>query len=312
MNHQVTDLCGFLDFLEVWAQIARDETIDFSTIPNDWSHTPGRFFSDLTKKTTQDTSPPGFSVLPTPATEPPAYFLAPTEISRWIFTKTAVEQLKNDFSPSSDQWISSGDALAALLWGVITRARENANVPPRFDPQSSTETILLAADGRERSPQGNMRNRQYFGNFNPLFRAIASRSDLLSLTNESASRVALEIRNALRVQLSPEAINEKISFFENPQNAKPPGRIVFAADVIMTNWCRFDLQSAKFDLGWGKPFFATAGGFPGPACPPGYILLTQEKNSSEILLLIAVEQQAADALKADSLLNKYATLVTDQ
>ena len=319
MNHQVTDLRGFLDFLEVWAQLARGEAIDFTKLPDDWSHTPGRFFSGLMRKTIVATPPPGFMVLPTPSTGPPPFLLAPSKVSTWTFTKSAVEQLKNDFSPSassknhtSDQWISSADALAALLWGVITRARENANVPARFSPESPTETILMAADGRDRSPQGNMLDRRYFGNFNPLFRATASRSDLLSLTCDSASCVALAIRNALNLQLSPEAIADKISFLENPENTKPPGRIIFTADVILTNWCRFDLQGPKLDFGWGKPFCSTAGGFPGAKCPPGYILLTQDKSSGDIFVLISAEHEGADELKTDSLLNKYATLVTVQ
>ncbi|KAF9350229.1 hypothetical protein BGX26_011557 [Mortierella sp. AD094] len=321
MHHQVTDLRGFLDFLELWAQLARGETIDFTTIPDDWSHNPGRFFPGLIKESTLTTPPPPrpFTVLPVPATGPPPFLLAPSEISRWKFTKSAMERLKSDFSPSasskenkSDVWISSGDALAALICGVITRARENANVARlegRSSVESQTEDIVMAADGRDRSPQGTMSRGQYFGNFNPLVSATVSRSDLLSLTCESASRVALAFRNALNHQLSPEAIAYKISFFEDPRNTKPPGRIAWSADVILTNWCRFDLQGPKLDFGWGKPFCATSGG--GGTYPPGYCIMTQEKDSGDIFIMMTVEQEGADGLKADSLLNKYATLVPD-
>ncbi len=221
-----------------------------------------------------------------------------------------MERLKNDFSPC-DQWISSGDALAALLSGVITRARENAKVARlqgRSSLESQTEKIAMAADGRERSPQGNMVGGRYFGNFNTLWSATVSRSDLLSLTCQSASRVALGIRNALNLQLSPEAIAYKISFFEDPQNTKPPGCIVWSADIILTNWCRFDLQGPKLDFGWGKPFCATAGG--GGTYPPGYCIMTQEKSSGDVFVMMTVEQEGADGLKTDLLLNEYATLIT--
>ncbi|KIL66997.1 hypothetical protein M378DRAFT_159947 [Amanita muscaria Koide BX008] len=314
INHQVTDLRGFLDFLELWAQIARGEAIAVTQIPQDWSHTPGRFFSGLTGKSIVPIPPPGFAVLPVPATGALAALLAPSKVTRWKFTKSAVEQLKTDFSPSvsseahkSGLWISSGDALAALLWGVITRARENAHVSRlegRSTVESQTETLMMAADGRGRSPQGKM---LYFGNFNPLFYTIASRSDLLSLTYESASRVALEIRNALNLQISPEAIADKISFYEDPKNAKPPGRITWSGDVIMTNWCRFDLQCPKLDFGWGKPFSATAGA--GGVYPPGYVMMTQEKDSGDIFILLTVEQQGAERMVADPLLNRYASLI---
>ncbi|CAF2238898.1 unnamed protein product [Rotaria magnacalcarata] len=318
IHHQVTDLRGFLDFLEVWAQLARAETIDFTKIPEDWSHTPGRFFSGLIQKSTVPTPPPGFMVVPAPSPGPPPFLLAPSEVTRWKLTRSALERLKNDLSPSvsskehePDLWISTGDALAALFGGVITRARENANVARlqgRSSLESQIETFAMAADGRDRAPQGNMSDGRYFGNFNPLFNAAVSRSDLLSLTCESASRVALVVRNAVNVQLSPEAIAHKISFMEVSQNTKPPGCIDWTADVIMTNWCRFDLQGPKLDFGWGKPFYATAGG--GTTYPPGYIMLMQEKSSGDVLVTVSVEREGANGVKADSLLNKYAELVT--
>lgn len=65
-----------------------------------------------------------------------------------------MERLKGDFSPSasskehkSDLWISSGDALAALLCGAVTRVRKNANVARlqgRSTLESQTERIATA------------------------------------------------------------------------------------------------------------------------------------------------------------------------
>ena len=314
-------MSGYLDFLEVWAAIARGETIDFTRIPNDWSHTPGRFFSDLNRKPSVTTCPPGFKVLSTPPTCGPPFL--PAEVTRWKFTKSAVERLKNDFSPSaissneqnnSHLWISSGDALAALSWGAITRARQNGN-SPRLQVfggstvESQTETLAMAADGRDRSPQGNMLNRQYFGNFNVLPSITVSRSYLLYPCRESAARVALAIRNALTHQLSSEAIADKISFMEDPQNTKPRGHIAWSADVALTNWCRFDLQGPKFDFGWGKPFCATAGS--GGVFPPGYVLMMHANSSGDVFVMMTVEQERANRLKADLLLNNYAALVPD-
>ncbi|KAF9349651.1 hypothetical protein BGX34_001673 [Mortierella sp. NVP85] len=315
MNHMVADLRGFLDFVELWAQLSRGEAVDFTKIPDDWSRTPGRFFSGLIREPTDPTPPPPppppFVLLPTPATGPPPSLLVPSEVTWWKFTKSSMEQLRSDFSPSaSDQWISSGDALAALVCGVITRARERAGVA-RLEGRSSletpTESIAMAADGRERAPQGNMAGGRYFGNFNTLLGVTASRSDLLSPTRESASRVALAIRTALNLQLTPKAIADKISFFEAPENTTPPGRIVFSADVILTNWCRFDLQSPKLDFGWGKPFHATNGA--GGAYPPGYCIMTQVKDSGDVFVMMTVEQKGGDELRADSMLKTYAALV---
>ncbi|KAF7722036.1 hypothetical protein EC973_003758 [Apophysomyces ossiformis] len=258
IHHQVADLRGFLDFLELWARLARRETVDFAKVPDDWSHCPGRFFSGLIEKSTIATTiaPAPFEVLPTPASGPPPFLLVPSDITRWVFTKSSMERLKTEFSPSaspeedkSGRWISSGDALAALLSGAIARARENGHVP-RLEGRSSlaseTETIAMAADGRERAPEGNMTHGRYFGNFNPLCSSTVSRSDLLSLHCDAASRVALAIRNALNLQLSPKALAHKISFFEDPRNTQPSGRITWSADIILTNWCRFDLQGPAY------------------------------------------------------------------
>ncbi|CAF1541079.1 unnamed protein product [Adineta ricciae] len=119
------------------AELCRGEPIDFTKTPDGWSRNPGRFFPDLIKESSLPTfPPPPFTVLSIPQTGVPAYLLAPSDVTRWKFTKNAMERLKLDFSPSivssderkSDLWISSGDALAALLSGVITRARKNSKV----------------------------------------------------------------------------------------------------------------------------------------------------------------------------------------
>ncbi|ESK97501.1 bahd family acyltransferase [Moniliophthora roreri MCA 2997] len=312
INHQVTDLRGFVDFLEMWAQLARGEPVDFVRIPEDWSRHPGRFFGSSTAEKST-VPPPGYIVLPAPLTESPPFVAA--GLSRWKFTKSDVERLKNDLSPSAfakDTWISSGDALAALLWGVISRARVNANVTNTYifgkpDSEGETQTLAMAADGRDRSVRGKMSDGKYLGNFNLLFTTIASSSDLLSLSLESASRVALAIRTALNHQLAPEAIAHKISFFEDPRNTKPPGRISWPTDVVMTNWSQADLRGPKLDLGWGKPICTTAGG---GVYPPGYSRMMQDKSTGDVYVLITIEPEGSKVLESDELLNKYATSVT--
>ncbi|KAF9965920.1 hypothetical protein BGZ70_003798 [Mortierella alpina] len=315
IHHQVADLCAFLEFLELWALIARGETIDFATIPDDWSRNPGRFFPKVEPAAKTLPPPPPFTVLPAPASGPPASLMQPSVITRWKFSQSSLRHLKADISPivptehPSGLWISSGDALASLLCGAITRARNDGNVPRvegRTSADSPYENLVMAADGRGRAPEGNMANGRYYGNFNPLWNATVSRSDLLSLSCEAASRVAVAIRSALNLQLSPEAIARKISFFEDPLNNQPSGRIVWTADIILTNWCRFDLQGPKLDFGWGKPFRSTSGGV--TAYPPGYCIMTEDKDSGEVSVMLTIEHAAENGLKADLLLNKYAVL----
>ncbi|KAF9913892.1 hypothetical protein BX616_009380, partial [Lobosporangium transversale] len=238
------------------------------------------------------------------------YLLQPSFASRWKFTKSSLEQLKSDLSPASgDMWISTGDAMASLISSVITRAREKTNVERlggRSSSESQIEHLAMVANVRERAPQKNM-SKQYFGNFYILWDVTIPRSDLLSPTCEAASRIAVAIRTALNVQLSSEAIANEIAFFEDPRNTKLPNRIVWKSDIVLTNWCQFDLKGPKLDFGWGEAFDAAGG--TGGFYPPGYSMLIQDKNSGDIFAMLAVEIAGAEELKADPLLNKYATML---
>lgn len=309
MHHLLTDLRGFLDFLGVWSKLARGETIDLQTIPQDWSHNPGRFFTEQhSSSASRAVLPPpkGYVVLPTPPTPVSDSLVFPAaEVQKWKISESALAKLKNDFTSaledSPDAWISTGDALTALLWGAITRARQSAKVPRE---ESETETIAMAADGRERSPNKNMTGGRYFGNFNILFMTSVSRTDLLSSDAKSASRVALAIRTSLNKQLSSEAIADRIQFMEAPEHA---GRIIWNAGVAFTNWCRFDLQGEDMDFGWGKPFDATGGE---GVLPPGYVRLTQQWTTGDIAVIITVEKAGGHAMRTDTLMNEYAELET--
>ena len=312
IHHLVTDLRGTLDFIELWATIARGDPIDFARIPENWDHTPSRFFPGLIKHSADSISPPlpPFIVAATPVTAIAATFSAPAAASTWKFTKNELEQLKRDFSPKdSEAWISSGDALSALITGAITRARSEANIPRlegRSSLESQVERVAMAADGRYRTPQPNMANGQYFGNFNNLWCADISRADLLSASLEAGARVASAIRKGLDDALSAASVAKRIAFMEDEEYSSPSGRVTWEADVILTNWCRFDLQGPSFDLGWGKPFHATPG--TGGVVPPGYSLITRGGDSGDIVALVTVDVDGENALKADPMLNKYATL----
>jgi len=67
-----------------------------------------------------------------------------------------------------------------------------------------------------------------------------------------------------------------------------------------------NLQGEDMDFGWGKPFDATGGE---GVLPPGYVCLLQQKTTGDVTVVITVEKEGGHAMKTDTLLNKYATLV---
>ena len=319
IHHQVTDLRGYLDFLEVWSSLVRGETPAYSTLPRDFSHTPGRFLPPLSEEQDAHSAPPGYKALPLSSADGGGGSpFSPARITRWRFTPTQMSKLKKDMTASFSspaQWISSGDAVAALAASSITRARNAANLPRLqcFGGGSSTDSlydlIAMAADGRSRAPDGAMLNRQYFGNFNALPIISVSRTDLESPSLEGCARVALHLRQGLQEQLSPQALAHKTAFFEDPKHKHPEGRVAWNSDVTMTNWSGFDLEGSEFGLGWGSPFLTTDGSV-GSAYPPGYVLFQRDGGTKGLLAMITVETEALAGLETDMFLQEYGTLIS--
>ncbi|KAG0255403.1 hypothetical protein BGZ95_005766 [Linnemannia exigua] len=317
-HHQVADLRGFLDFLEIWAQVNRNEPIDFNRIPDDWTRTPGRFFSEFMKELEGQPIPvpAPFELRDPPSLVPAPSLMAPSVVTNWKLSKTSMEQMKREFSPSpsadSTSWISSGDALTALISGAVTRAREGANIA-RLEGRSSTESgvesIVMPADGRLRAPKGDMAGGHYLGNFNNLWTLAFPRADLLTPTPEAAGRIALAIRSALNIQLSPESIAKRIAFLEDPSRNSHPGQFGWTSDIILTNWCRFDLKGPKLDFGWDQcPAFAgTPGGL--TAFSPACCLIFEDKATREVFVMLTIEHEGKAGLVSDPLMTKYATLI---
>eukprot|EP01133_Synstelium_polycarpum_P019347 gene19347-23165_t len=287
----------------IWAKISRHEPLDLATVPDDWSHTPSRFFANLAIKDRNNESPSPFYVVEEPPVQLPQFMMVPSDVSWWKIDSKSMAKLKHDLmscmtGADEGQWISSGDAVVSLLSGSMTRARANGNVPRlggRSSEESDSEHLAMAADARRRVPKENNSNVSYFGNFNSLWGSTVSRQDLLQPTLEASARVALTIRQDLNIHLSPQHIANKLSFLESL-----PGRIGWTADLAITNRCCFHLTGPKFDFGWGRPIKATS---TDTFYPPGYSIMANDKDSGDVFLMMAVELDGASSLRSDPLLN---------
>jgi hypothetical protein len=106
-------------------------------------------------------SVPGLALLPSPPSGPPPPPPPAVQFST-RFDAKALASLKAASAPRTegDGWVSTGDALAGLLWRAITRARVAAGVSVPTHCQ-----LGIAVDGRERSPRKSLVG-QYFANCN--------------------------------------------------------------------------------------------------------------------------------------------------
>jgi hypothetical protein len=314
-HHFAGDLQSYLDFLEAWATIVRNETpFDQSKLPKTFEHQPEHFFDNVKSNAPPTEIPRGFVVLPSPSQGPPP--LPEAAVTIWQFPADIVEQLKRTCSPpkESGEWISTGDVMSGILFGAITRAREAMNYPRspllgRSNVESGTESLTMTADGRERSPNKCMTDGAYFGNFQVINAVTVPRTTLTSTSLENLATVALAIRTNLHQQVNPESIKAKLGFFNNPDYAKPPGRILMSADVSMSSWCKFNLKGPQFSFGemlGGKPYKTTHGG---GVLQPGAGVLIKDYDTGTITMLLSVEAECQEIIKKDVVLNEYAKLV---
>ncbi|KAF8943098.1 hypothetical protein BGZ47_005811 [Haplosporangium gracile] len=198
---QFSYLREFLDFLELWAQFSRGEPVDFTRILDDWEQSTSSGTGTLRPLRYSNIRSIGLLVGTLGGDELEVYkdFDGATETRS--FTTCWFETLD-----------LVGGALAALVSGAITRARQDSKVARlegRSSEESDIESIAIAADGRERAPKGNMSEGRYLGNFNNLWGLTVPLSDLSTPTTEATGRAALAIRTHHKVQISAESVAKR-------------------------------------------------------------------------------------------------------
>ncbi|KIK65749.1 hypothetical protein GYMLUDRAFT_258437 [Collybiopsis luxurians FD-317 M1] len=312
MYHRVADLTSYMDFIHAWAQLSRGEDL---TIPETWSRN-----LNVAASSTIPPSMPGIIILPPSAGPPPMPAIRPGDGLRWFISEENLSKLKTDCMavisnndlPGKSKWISSADAFTALVWGAMTRARHaiSTRVPLLTSNDSELESLGVAADGRELvglgssapSGTGSWGPSPYFGNFNLSLAVYSERSDLLESTIEATSRVALNIRQTIIDQTTPEAIVARIAFLE----AHAQDKIALEGDCRSTNWSKYDLTKVDFGFGEDVQRLGTGLGIKNPY-PAGMFLIV--KSGGRIQVATTVEKEADELLKKDALLTKYAEVL---
>ncbi|KAA1473424.1 transferase-domain-containing protein [Dentipellis sp. KUC8613] len=298
MYHLVSDLQGYLDFLFTWAKIARGEPVMPSSVPHTWARTPLQYFTGIAAP--PPASLPGYTVLDAPAPPPPGPPKPAAQI-RYFVSDSNMKALKAECKPRLDTdgvpWISSGDALTALLWRASTRCRHGAGVK-----DGDRDVLGMAVDGRDRSEGKGMMNGQYFGNFIVGAALDLPTEMLLRKGADGLWRVAGAIRKGLTEQTTPEIIKAKVEFI---QSVEPFGRLMQQYDTMLSNWSRFPLTGPSLDFGWGAPTGYAIGDTQFPA---GVLSILGAKGG--VLSVLAMEEEAAELARNDEELLKYGKFVS--
>lgn len=311
MHHHVADLTSYMDFIRAWAQLSR-------------GNEPATGYS-WSRKLTSAAAPaaispimPGIMIIPPSPGPPPMPAIRAGDGLRWFISEANLAKLKMDClalismeKKQANSWISSADALTALVWGAMTRAR-NA-IPNKVDHFTSKhakmESLGVAVDGRERMGLGPSEVggfSRYFGNLNLSPAVYAPRADLLEASIEATSRVALNIREALQNEITLEAIAARIAFIEAQAEATKPHtrqRVVLEGDCRSTNWSKFDQTSFDFGLGPNVKAVGTTVGSR-TIYPAGMFVIV--RGGEGLVIATTVEKEADELLKADPVLTKYA------
>ncbi|KAE9398277.1 hypothetical protein BT96DRAFT_995038 [Gymnopus androsaceus JB14] len=308
MHHYAADLTSYMDFIDAWAQLSRGE--DLATYSSlSWT----RNFNNLSPPAAVPSTIPGIMIL-SPSSGPPPI---PTEFRqgdglRWFISDTNLAKLKADCmdlvkKKQVNSWLSSSDALTALMWGAMTRAQHA--ISNNIDPTRTVDSMNLAVNGRERIPGlGPLEAggpSRYFGNLNLFLMVYTPRVDLLEASLGAMSRVALAIRKTLHDNTTPEAIAARVAFIEAQVEAKKQ-MLVELGDCMTTSWSKYDMTSFDFGLGLDVQSVGTTIGTKA-TYPTGMIHIT--RASGGLIVTTIMKKEADELLKMDSVLTRYAQAI---
>ncbi|KAI1425017.1 transferase family-domain-containing protein [Xylaria sp. FL1777] len=311
--HVFGDAKAYYTYLETWAEECR--RLQGETGPR--NEIPEAFFTDREKHMTpsgrnagKPEDHPEVLVLPfTPEGFPPK--MISREHVGQVFRLSA-EQLatlkadaapKNSSEPSDDAWVSTNDALSALMWRSVMAAQ----FPLEELEGDPTSVFNIAVDGRPRTdPPVHPRT---LGNW---LGWVAPQMPIRKmLSRDSVADPALVIRQAVS-KLNDQYVDSLSTLFENVVDVN---RVVATAFVdvpgfncVQTSW----INLGVYGLDWGK----TLGGkiqavrSPDVGVINGGSLVLPALPGGGIELIIGVESKCLPRLLKDPLLAKYATAIS--
>ncbi|KAF2254934.1 hypothetical protein BU26DRAFT_148161 [Trematosphaeria pertusa] len=236
----------------------------------------------------------------TPPTPPKDFVMPPISQVMLHFSKSALERLRADAKPVDQDRISNYNAIMAMMWRSITRARI-----PLFHPNPSSPTHLVHAVGFRRYvkpalPPG------YLGNVLMLPKPGLAIENLLS--DDGLRSAAAAVRTSITSSVSPSTIEDTSTWIAGtPNKAWISLKLnsFLGMDLAATTWQGMSGYTTQ-DFGFGLP---RAIRWPKPNVE-GYVFVFPERPKEDpeegVELCVVLETSCMDRLLGDEELGKYA------
>lgn len=224
-------------------------------------------------------------------------------------TRDALKKLKEEASPERPEWVSSGDALVAVLWRSIMLARFPSGASDAA--QNTKESIVtVAVDGRKilRTPLPS----SYIGNVVFCCMTRLTLGDLFS-PKTSLADLALRIRRNVEATKQQGLLEEAICLAASIPDVSS---LQFAfhdflgADLITTSWVELSFYDVDFGPIFGNDgrveFFRMPRGQFGGICS----LQPRQKNGT-VDVSICLHAEQMKRLRKNELFAQYAQFVSE-
>ena len=241
----------------------------------------------------------------------PANGPMPNNLRTAIFevTSTAAKRLKDDISPSKPSWISSQDALHALIWCSIIKARFPASLGNSWKDHG-TSILSVAIDGR--SLLTPPIPASYIGNA-IFFALVEANVDALTASKASLSEIALLIRRRIEECKDKSLITDAVRLAATIPDVRDLRIVmqdylgVHLSTSSLVNLPFYELEFGGIFGNGGKPeFFRFPKGQFGAIC-----LLLPRKLDGRIEVVIGMNDADMDRLINDEQFRKYVTFLSE-
>jgi hypothetical protein len=239
-----------------------------------------------------------------PPLPPPNFKMPELAICMWHFPRTKLEELKNETTTKTgDIWISTYDAIMAILWKTITRSKLEL-----LHPDLDQEVILVHAVNTRKRFDPPLPEK-FMGNAVALPRTEPLRISQL-VADDNLPELAQRVRKSIRT-ITPQYVLELpewVAGLDDRRWINVNMNSFLGMDLAGTSWQAMNVYE-RHDFGFGV---ATAIRFPDPQFE-GYVFVYPSRAGVKkdaldegIEVCICLEKTCHDRLMQDGELLKYA------